>query len=176
MPPENRLGRRNRGFSDRDWIAFSACTRPPFFCSLSTLRDSFRGRTARQRRLEPIAVRHRLATMMENLAAAFAAARVHVSGTAPEAAVTDVAEISAQPCEGSRRRPIPSSCRLPRSDCHVPTATFRLPRSGASWSSPFCTTNAKPGRPLRRDGTANCGMAGAADHRSIPMGSRTALM
>ena len=31
--PENRVGRRNLGFSDRDWIPSSACTRPPFFSS-----------------------------------------------------------------------------------------------------------------------------------------------
>jgi len=33
VPPENRVGRRNRGFSDRDWIPSSACTRPPLFSS-----------------------------------------------------------------------------------------------------------------------------------------------
>jgi len=30
VPPENCVGRRNRGFSDRDWIPSSACMRPPF--------------------------------------------------------------------------------------------------------------------------------------------------
>ena len=33
MSPENPVGRRNLGFSDRDWIPSSACTRPPFFSS-----------------------------------------------------------------------------------------------------------------------------------------------
>ena len=33
VPPENPIGRRNRGFSDRDWIPSLACTRPSFFSS-----------------------------------------------------------------------------------------------------------------------------------------------
>ncbi len=33
VPPENRVVRRNRGFSGRDWIPSSACTRPPFLSS-----------------------------------------------------------------------------------------------------------------------------------------------
>ena len=31
VPPENPIGRRNRGFSDRGWIPSLACTRPTFF-------------------------------------------------------------------------------------------------------------------------------------------------
>ena len=46
-----------------------------------------------------------------------------------------------------------------------PTATFRLLRV-------FIVLHheRKTDRPLRRDGTPNCGMGGAVDHRSIPMG------
>ena len=33
VPPENPVGRRNLGSSDRGWIPSSACTRPPFFSS-----------------------------------------------------------------------------------------------------------------------------------------------
>ena len=33
VPPENPVGRRNRGFSDRDWIPSSAGTRLPFLSS-----------------------------------------------------------------------------------------------------------------------------------------------
>ncbi len=31
VPPENPVGPRIRGFSDRDWIPSLACTRPSFF-------------------------------------------------------------------------------------------------------------------------------------------------
>ena len=33
VPPENRVGPRIRGFSDRDWIPSLACTRSSFFSS-----------------------------------------------------------------------------------------------------------------------------------------------
>ncbi len=47
----------------------------------------------------------------------------------------------------------------------LPTATFRL-------LMVFIVLHheRKADRPLRRDGTPNCGMGGAADHRSISMG------
>ena len=73
----------------------------------------------------------------------------------PKPPSKDVADIPGQPCEGSRVDRF-----LRPADRHVP-ASHGLHRSAP---------RTQADRPLRRDGTPNCGMGGAADHRSLSMG------